>query len=114
MDVTVKRMKARDARLKRVYGISQAIYEEILAKQDGKCWICRRPPKPGKSFDIDHTHEKGGGGPVRGLLCFFCNKYIIGRIKDPALLDAGAAYLRQHTGYFTPLHKKRKKKRKKK
>lgn len=61
----------------RLYGISQAEYEEMLRKQAGLCAICHKTnvykhhlsgmiPR----LHIDHDHETGR---VRGLLCFSCN-----------------------------------------
>lgn len=50
-------------------------YEAILAEQDGGCGICGRPPKSGKSLAVDHDHATGF---VRGLLCFMCNKRVLG------------------------------------
>ena len=67
---------ARDLYLRRKYGISQAVYEKMLALGGGNCWICQRPPKPGKSLAVDHDHKTG---QVRGLLDWQCNKYLVGR-----------------------------------
>lgn len=50
------------------YGIDYSNVEEMIAKQNNKCFICE------KSFNkapcIDHDHETG---KVRGLLCKLCN-----------------------------------------
>jgi hypothetical protein len=71
----------RDAYLRRTYGITAETYARMLLVHDGSCWICRRPPKPGKNLNVDHLHDKANP-KVRGLLCFFCNKYLIGRRKQ--------------------------------
>lgn len=68
--------RARDLYLRRLYGISQLVYEKMLEKGNGKCWICQRPPKPGKSLAVDHDHKTG---QVRGLLDWQCNKFFVGR-----------------------------------
>jgi len=51
--------------------------EELIAKHGDKCAICE---KPGSAFKkrlaIDHNHVTG---KIRGLLCFRCNKFILGR-----------------------------------
>ncbi len=62
----------RNARLKNKYGITQAIYDEMLAAQQGRCAICRKD-KPGGTwnvFCVDHCHATG---KIRGLLCTSCN-----------------------------------------
>src|SRR5262249_48040161 len=77
----------RRARLKR-YGISPAEYDELLAKQDGACAICRRRSK--ERLCVDHCHVTG---MVRGLLCKDCN-IALGHLKDDqAALVAALAYL---------------------
>lgn len=62
--------KRRDEHLRRLYGISQAKYEEMLDAQGGVCAICEEPPNGGKALAVDHCHETG---VVRGLLCSGCN-----------------------------------------
>src|SRR3954469_8656431 len=55
----------REAHLLRTFGLTQADYDLLLAKQGGGCRICGR--KPGKiSLHVDHDHETGG---ISGLLC---------------------------------------------
>lgn len=65
--------KQRAKDLVRIYGITPAQYDEMLAAQGGKCCICRRA-KPGHNrinhFMVDHDHKTGS---VRGLLCASCN-----------------------------------------
>jgi hypothetical protein len=78
------------------HGITIEDYYRILAKQKGKCAICRTE-KPGHSrmlfFCVDHDHKTG---KVRGLLCDDCNLGI-GKLKDSRgnLLRAWR-YLRHH------------------
>lgn len=57
--------------IKHVYGIDLEAYNQILARQGGRCAICdatENPPR--KHFDIDHRHSDS---KVRGLLCHKCN-----------------------------------------
>lgn len=68
--------RTRDLYLKRTYGITQKVYEKMLAKGEGKCWICQQPPKAAKNLNVDHDHKTG---QVRGLLCFMDNKRLVGR-----------------------------------
>lgn len=85
--------RSRNDLLKYKYGLTPERFEEMLTAQEGKCAICRRPPRPGKPFSIDHDHETGR---VRGLLCQFCN-VMLGFIEGNGLLghvdDAVATYL---------------------
>jgi len=66
---------ARRSALKRRYGITPEQYEMMLERQGGGCAICHRPPKH-RRLDVDHDHATK---VVRGLLCFTCNKYRVGR-----------------------------------
>ena len=77
------------------YGISIAQYEELLAKQDGRCAICGSPPDANgrgaySRLHIDHSHSTG---KIRGLLCGRCNQGIGFMRDDPKLLRLAAAYL---------------------
>jgi len=74
----------RDARLRRVFGLSSEQYEAMLAEQGGGCALCRRTPPPGRSLHVDHHHESG---VVRGLLCFSCNA-AMGQLREDKLLIA--------------------------
>lgn len=65
-----RRDVARDAYLRRTFGLGTDEYEAMLADQGGRCLICGRPPRKGSSLHVDHDHETG---EVRGLLCFRCN-----------------------------------------
>lgn len=60
---------ARQATLKKKYGITPEIYEEMLEAQDGVCAICGNPPKQ-RRLHIDHCHKTN---EVRALLCVTCN-----------------------------------------
>lgn len=68
------------------YNISLEQYQTILDYQGGVCAICGRPPKGGKKLAIDHEHLEGGRGPIRGLLCFLCNRRIIGARSTTTIL----------------------------
>lgn len=61
--------QARDARLRRLYGITSSDYDVILAWQNGRCAGCGTLPKS-RRLHVDHDHKTG---EVRGLLCFPCN-----------------------------------------
>jgi len=82
--------------IRRMYGIDEAGFSELLNQSNGKCAICDkeldvtiRSNRPNK-MQIDHDHITG---KVRGLLCFTCNT-AIGKMQDsPALLRKAASYL---------------------
>ena len=78
-----------DAHLRRTFGITQADYQALLARQGGGCGICGR--KPGKiSLHVDHDHETG---EIRGLLCVGCNNALGQLHDDPVLLCRAADYV---------------------
>lgn len=90
------------------YGITEQIYKTMLAFGNGACWICQRKPLPGKNLNVDHEHPRkkvpGSGGNVRGLLCYFCNKFMVGRRRreHAVLFDRTAAYLRSEKDWRKP------------
>lgn len=73
----------------RNYGLTKDDYEILLKHQDGRCAICRSPPK-GKRLAVDHCHTTGR---VRGLLCEPCNHGLGKFADDPERCRAAAAYL---------------------
>ncbi len=84
--------KVRDHRLATVYGMTEVEYAALLARQDGRCAICRAPATEAKGarLDVDHDHASG---LVRGLLCGPCNRGIGNLGDDAARLRAAAEYL---------------------
>lgn len=86
--------------LKRDYGISLQLYQEILVAQGGRCAGCgalsgsERSNNNGyKSLSVDHDHKTGA---VRGLLCSRCNKGIGDLLDSPALLRRLADYIEHY------------------
>ena len=73
------------ATLKR-YGLSETEWRALLDIQGGVCAICQKEPSKGK-LCVDHEHVRGWKDMpdcdrkkyVRGLLCWFCNHYYVGR-----------------------------------
>lgn len=64
------------------YGLTVAQWLEIYKLQNKKCPICQKAlHKPGnmegrRAASVDHDHTTGR---VRGLLCYRCNRFVIGR-----------------------------------
>lgn len=106
---------SRAGHLRRKYGITEEQYARLLAYQLDVCYICARPPKPGKNLQVDHDHVTG---LVRGLLCWSCNHRFIGRERDPVRFARGAEYLRRPPaqslmpGHTVPEQPKRKRRKK--
>lgn len=50
---------------------------ELIEKHGNNCAICKRPRSTFKNnLSVDHNHKSDR---VRGLLCFYCNKRLVGR-----------------------------------
>jgi hypothetical protein len=78
----------RRGQLKRLYGISPADYDALLAAQGGVCAICGKRSK--KTLCVDHCHATG---TIRGLLCGKCNTGFGCYDDDQAAMIAALAYL---------------------
>jgi hypothetical protein len=67
------------ASLSKLYTTKQitAIRDELIAKHGNNCAICKKPRSAfKKNLSVDHDHKSN---KIRGLLCFRCNKFILGR-----------------------------------
>ena len=93
------KLTRRDTYLRKKYGITEAVFLKMLALHSKKCWICHTVPKK-SVLNVDHDHKTQ---QVRGLLCFFCNKYMIGRrrTEHAHLFEKAAAYLRSTVDWRT-------------
>lgn len=68
------------------YGLTLDEWQSILRRQGNVCAICKIFPSTGR-FYIDHEHVKGYKKMgmdekrlyVRGLLCYMCNRFYVGR-----------------------------------
>ena len=102
-------MSNRTRYLLNTYGLTQPIYAQMVAYNCNACYICLRKPKKGKHLYIDHDHVSG---QIRGLLCWLCNKYLIGRRrKEHAYLFKAAAYYLEMPPLWGFVPKKRKRKK---
>jgi len=88
----------RPATLKK-YGLTLEDWLELYRLQGGRCPVCGNELK-GRT-NIDHFHVRQWNKKsaeerkkyVRGILCFFCNKYYLGRGVTIERLKNAVAYL---------------------
>ena len=74
------------------YGIAIDEYDQMVADQNGQCYICNTTPD--HKLRVDHCHAKGA---VRRLLCHGCNT-ALGLVKeDTQTLQNMINYLNDHT-----------------
>lgn len=91
-----RQCRGKNAYYTRVYGITEAQYEDMKRLQNNKCMICSSEGfmigKNGhtEKLVVDHDHETG---QVRSLLCHNCNR-ALGLLKDNVdTVQAAANYL---------------------
>jgi hypothetical protein len=79
--------KAKDARLRKTYKITLEAQNKQRSEQSNACTICGRPFSKFTPFQ-DHEHQccprrlkEFCGKCNRGLLCFVCNKYVVGVLE---------------------------------
>lgn len=90
------------ATLKR-YGLSEDEWRSILDSQGGVCYVCKKEPSKGR-LCIDHEHVKNWKKLpddqrklyVRGLLCWVCNHYYLGRGINIEKAENVVSYLKQY------------------
>lgn len=83
------------------YGLTADEWLLLLEVQGGVCAICLKAPPSGR-LNIDHEHAKGWKKMepeqrklwVRGLLCWTCNLYILGRGVSVFRLQNALNYLK--------------------
>ena len=109
-------MSARARHLLKKFGITEEQYDDLLRKQNGCCAVCGVPADVFKRrLAVDHDHHSGF---IRGLLCFTCNKRIVGRhrkeIGADLLLAAYRYLIAEYPGWVVPPKLKKRKRRGKK
>lgn len=76
--------------LKRRFGITIEMYNQMIKNQNGVCAICgdkesysNRKDNKIVRFSVDHCHKSQNNGiiRIRGLLCQRCN-IVLGRVND--------------------------------
>lgn len=66
-------------KLSKLYTVKEinTIRNELIAKHGNSCAICKKPRTAfKKNLSVDHNHRTG---VIRGLLCFRCNRFGVGR-----------------------------------
>jgi len=67
----------RNRYLLKRFGITDEQYFDLLRAQEGRCAVCKRTASSFKrQLAVDHDHSTG---EIRGLLCLYCNRWIVGR-----------------------------------
>ena len=57
---------------------------ELVEKHGNFCAVCGKPREAfQKSLAVDHDHKSG---KIRGLLCYRCNKFLVGRFTTKTIL----------------------------
>ncbi len=84
---------ARNATLKRLYGITLSDYAEMLVSQNGECKLCGVSHEE-KRLAVDHDHKTKR---VRGLLCNKCNLALGALGDDIDGIMRAASYLEEHS-----------------
>lgn len=83
----------RAAWILKVYGLTMDQWDKIWEFQDQRCGVCRREPRKGETFHLDHEHTTKGAGVCRGVLCPYCNTRLVGRLKSAERAQQLADYL---------------------
>lgn len=75
------------------YDITYDQYMDLLARQDGRCAICRTDVCPARGrLSVDHCHETNA---IRGILCAICNAGLGSFQDSQQLLQRAIDYLEQ-------------------
>lgn len=88
-----RKTEGRRQHLWQNFHITPEEYDLISAEQGGVCGICGRGPTGGKHLPLDHEHQNRQSGPIRGLLCYYCNKFIVGARSEEHIIRA-AEYIK--------------------
>lgn len=87
-DPTATQAANRRGKIKRVYGITEELYDQMLAAYVS-CPICGSTEEP----HLDHDHATG---QIRGFLCGRCNRALGLLGEDPERMKRLIAYVRKH------------------
>jgi hypothetical protein len=85
-----RKLRARDLYLQRTYKVTLAEWLAVFAYQGEVCAICKKTGSGKRAPHTDHDHKTG---LFRGIVCFFCNAYLLRQRITPQLLRDAADYL---------------------
>lgn len=85
------------------YGLTEAEWLAILESQGGVCAICSKLPPSGRLV-VDHEHvvrwkhlkPEARKLYIRGVLCWVCNHYYLGRSMNLQKAKNVVRYLEEH------------------
>lgn len=81
--------RAHELHVQRTYGLAPGQYDQMFAAQDGRCAVCGR--KSRRRLAVEHSHITL---TVRGLVCFQCNRDILGPLDgDPERIQRAIDFL---------------------
>ncbi len=83
--------KAKWARIKKKYGLTEYDVSQMLAKQESKCLICCTNIQ--SNYHIDHCHATN---KIRGLLCQKCNQAIGLLNENESIFFKAVGYIKEH------------------
>lgn len=89
-DKKVEALKNQRFKSFKKYGLASEDYDNLVAKQQGRCAICgKHYTETKKPLIIDHCHTTG---KVRGLLCYKCNTGLH-YVENRSWLEKAVKYL---------------------
>jgi hypothetical protein len=91
------------------YGLSLDDWLAVLDRQGGVCAVCGQSPPSGRLV-VDHEHVPGWKKMpawkrrlhVRGIVCWFCNHYYLGKGITLGRARAVVRYLEEHDRRTAP------------
>jgi hypothetical protein len=73
--------KAKSQKLHKLYTRKQidALRFSLICQYGDQCAICKKPRSAFKNrLSVDHNHSSG---KIRGLLCYYCNRRLVGKLS---------------------------------
>lgn len=83
----------RNSNLKKIYGITLEIWNEMFLEQGSVCAICGTDQPRGHNWHTDHCHNSG---KIRGILCGWCNTGIGKLQENPEIFRKALEYLEEN------------------